>query len=261
MGFFTPKVTCSVCGKECGLKRYTISNKGWCCPSCFSSAGFSAMTPIRTMSPETIRAIIQKRGEDKASLQAFQITKEVGGWLKIDENRREWYIPDGFAGKTKNPRIHSFNDIVGYELLEDGDSITKGGLGRAFAGGLMFGGVGAIVGGATGKRKTKATCTSLKVKITLNDITMPIEYINLITTETKKSGFLYKACEGQAQEILSILQVICELNKTTVQTTVDVTPEQLISSADEIMKFKQLLDAGVITEEEFVNQKKHLLGL
>ena len=34
-----------------------------------------------------------------------------------------------------------------------------------------------------------------------------------------------------------------------------------LSAADEILKFKQLLDAGIITEEEFQAKKKQLLGL
>lgn len=33
-----------------------------------------------------------------------------------------------------------------------------------------------------------------------------------------------------------------------------------VSSADEILKYKQLLDQGVITEEEFQNKKKELMG-
>lgn len=259
MGLFSPKVVCSVCGKECGLNRYQIENKEWCCSECFSKAGFKAMTSITIMNAETIRATIQKREQDKTSLQSFRITREVARWLKIDENRKEWYIPDGFAGKAKNPRIHRFDEILGYELLEDGDSITKGGLGRAVAGGLLFGGVGAVVGGVTGKKKTKNTCTSLRVKITLNDITMSTEYINLIASETKKNGILYKTCEAQAQEIVSILQVICESCKAPQGIEYKVEPT--LSAADEIMKFKQLLDAGVITQEEFEAQKKQLLGL
>lgn len=34
-----------------------------------------------------------------------------------------------------------------------------------------------------------------------------------------------------------------------------------ISSADEIRKYKVLLDEGIITEEEFISKKKQLLGL
>ncbi len=45
-------------------------------------------------------------------------------------------------------------------------------------------------------------------------------------------------------------------NKTAPQTTVI---EQKTSSADELIKFKQLLDAGVITQEEFDKKKQELL--
>ena len=36
---------------------------------------------------------------------------------------------------------------------------------------------------------------------------------------------------------------------------------QNVSAADEITKFKQLLDTGIITQEEFDAKKKQLLGL
>jgi len=38
-------------------------------------------------------------------------------------------------------------------------------------------------------------------------------------------------------------------------------PPTTVSSADEIMKFKQLLDSGIITQEEFDTKKKELLGM
>ncbi|MBO4954279.1 MAG: SHOCT domain-containing protein, partial [Clostridia bacterium] len=94
--------------------------------------------------------------------------------------------------------------------------------------------------------------------ITLNDMANPTVYINLITTETKKSSFLYKTCEKQAQEIVSLFQVMCEQNKTA---NTALTPLQETSSADEIKKYKELLDTGVITQEEFDSKKKQLLGL
>ncbi|EPZ54444.1 hypothetical protein H477_3583 [[Clostridium] sordellii ATCC 9714] len=49
--------------------------------------------------------------------------------------------------------MYNYKDIIEFELLEDGESITKGGLGRAVAGGVLLGGVGAIVGGVTGIEK------------------------------------------------------------------------------------------------------------
>ena len=39
------------------------------------------------------------------------------------------------------------------------------------------------------------------------------------------------------------------------------TDKAAVSSADELKKFKELLDMGVITQEEFDAKKKQLLGL
>ena len=103
------------------------------------------------------------------------------------------------------------------------------------------------------------TCSSLQIKITLNDITRPDVYVKFITTETKKSGIIYKTTYPLAQETMSIFNIISEsLKQETQQNTADKEP---ISAADEILKFKQLLDAGIITQEEFEAKKKQLLNL
>ncbi len=251
MGFFSLKQTCSICGEDCGLNRFQLKNGGWLCAKCFRKAGFNLSTPIGLMSVQDIKNIIGGDSGNTEKLSSFTTTREIGNYLKVDENNKQWYVPG-------NSKIHSYDDVLDYELLEDGGSIAKGGLGRAVVGNVLFGGVGAIVGGVTGTKKSKPTCTSLKVKITLNDMATPTEYINLITTETKKSSSLYQVCEKQAQEIMAVFQVMCEQNKSA--STVPAQTQE-ISSADEIKKYKELLDSGIITQEEFELKKKQLLGL
>lgn len=60
-----------------------------------------------------------------------------------------------------------------------------------------------------------------------------------------------------------IKEKIMELKMGNVQNinTVETAKIDVMSSADEIIKFKQLFDAGVITQEEFEAKKKQLLGL
>ena len=215
-------------------------------------------SPIKTMSAESIKGLIKRKEDSLQELHSLTITKDFGSYIKFDENNRKWFIPDGMFGGVKNPIIYSFDDIIAFELLEDGNSITKGGTGRAISGGLLFGGVGAIVGGTTAKRKTKSTCTKLQIKITINNITTPAIYINLIVSETKTDGFVYKTAYSSAQNILSVLQIICENNKSTQESTLD---GRTSSPADEIIKYKNLLDQGIITKEEFDIKKKELLGL
>lgn len=45
------------------------------------------------------------------------------------------------------------------------------------------------------------------------------------------------------------------------QASANAISDKVISSADEIKKFKELLDMGIITQEEFDAKKKQLLGL
>lgn len=61
---------------------------------------------------------------------------------------------------------------------------------------------------------------------------------------------------GQMQEIADYIRAkIEECKKQKSGQTVAV------SAADELKKFKELLDSGVITQEEFDAKKKQLLGL
>lgn len=88
---------------------------------------------------------------------------------------------------------------------------------------------------------------------------IPIVYINFIESETKKDGALYKQLYTQAQEALSLLSIIAESNKSNTNSAVE--QQNNLSVADEILKFKQLLDSGIISQEEFDAKKKQLLGL
>ena len=255
MGFFDLKVKCSICDKEAGLNRYQIANKGWICKDCFKKAGFNLATPIKKMTVEDIINVLDKNDENKRNFEQFNATKIIGNF-EIDDNSKKWIINNkGLFSKNVVPKIFNYSDIVDFELLEDGESIAKGGLGRAVVGGVLFGGIGAVVGGITGKKKSKPGCNSLKIKITLNDINNSSVYVNFITTSVKKNSFIYKTEFDLAQKCLSTLQVI------TNDATENIKESSTGSDADEIRKFKKLLDEGIITKEEFEAKKKQLLGL
>ena len=261
MGFFDLKATCINCEKEIGLNRFKTA-EGWICPDCFKLCGYNMMTPIKTKTISDIRADITKKDLQKEELTKFTATKKIGTFIEFDEINKRWLIPDGFMGGKKNPRIYNFDDVIEYELLEDVDTITKGGLGRALAGGILFGGVGAIVGGVTGGKKSKSVINSLRIKITVNDIQNPAIYINLISVKTKSDSFIYKAHYNYAQEILSVFSLIQKQNESIqIAASTEEHKDKTVSPADEILKYKALLDEGVLTQEEFEAKKKQLLSL
>lgn len=251
MGFFDIKAKCSICDNDIGLNRYQLSKDVWICQSCLKKAGGTGeFYNLKQMSIDEIKNLI-KLNDNK--LISFVPTKKIGNYFYLDENNKQWAVPSiSITGKIKNLKIYNYSDIVDFELIEDGNSITKGGLGRAIVGGALFGGTGAIVGGATGGKKSKATCSKLQIKITINNLEVATVYIDFITTEFKKDSFVYKEAYNSAQKVLSILQLICKTSNNSNNT-------EHISNADEIKKYKELLDIGAITQEEFEKKKRELL--
>lgn len=158
-----------------------------------------------------ISMIMASRGFKKSSIEGghskeiedFASTSEVPGYIKFNDNTKQVLISPKF-----NPRIVNYSDILDFELVEDGETvITKGGLGKAVVGGMLFGGVGAIVGSNTSKRKSKTSISILKIKIVVRDMSNPNSYINLITTSTQTDSFIYKNSYEVAQKIMSMLQI------------------------------------------------------
>lgn len=137
----------------------------------------------------------------------FKPTKKIEKYFYVDDVNKQWCVPCSKESKA----VYNFSDLLDYELIENGNTVTSVSLGRAIAGGLAFGGLGAVIGGMTGKQKP--TCDKLQIKITVKDIKHPALYITLIDFEVKKDGMIYQNCIRSAQEIVSMLQVIKSINE------------------------------------------------
>lgn len=194
---------------------------------------------------------------------SFGVTKAVGNFLWINENKRTVAVPKtNLFGAVTGLTTFKYEDILDFELIQDGKSvINKGGLGRAAIGGLLFGGSGAIVGTLTGSRKQTETCTELRVKITLNNIERPSVFIDFVKgTSISKGNILYRQLANAAETVMSLLQVITNETFSNEPTSSQEKSGQ-VSSADEIRKYKGLLDDGIISQEEFDAKKRQLLDL
>lgn len=239
---------CLICGKSLGAfsGKFVVLD-GYVCNTCGKKAGLDSKTGGQ-YSSDVIKEMIKVREQNEELINNFKPTKEIGD-ISFDDNSKSFIL--------HKKDLYSYNQISSFELLEDGDSITKGGLGSAVAGGVLFGGIGAIVGGVTGRKKTKKICKSLQIKITLKNSPKQTEYIEIISTDTKTDGIVYKVACNLAQETLSALQIAVDTSESSTAPQVN----QSSSAADEILKFKKLLDEGIITEEEFKAKKAQLLSL
>ena len=103
-------------------------------------------------------------------------------------------------------------------------------------------------------------------KLFKRNIDLPLDSINS-TEVVKRSGIINISTSSQKIHFESLLNaeeisiVINDLIRNRQKKPSTTTIIQQSDAADELSKFKNLLDQGVITQEEFDAKKKQLLGL
>lgn len=170
----------------------------------------------------------------------------IGGKFFADPKRRVFKA----AGQKSEC---SYSDLIDFELCENGETVMKGGVGRAIVGGALFGVAGAIVGANT--RKSRQMVNSLYIRITTRTVGML--RICFFMTPTPSDSFVYRVNKDIAEKIITQLEIIADSNKNASNMNCNNSES---SVADELLKMKKLLDMGVLTQSEFEDQKKKLLN-
>ena len=152
-------------------------------------------------------------------------------------------------------RFINFSDILNCEIDENGETIISGNLGKALVGGAILGPVGAIAGAAS-KKKVTSTVNNVDLKITLNNISHPRRIYSFLDKPCKRKDSEYIYARKRAEHVYSTIIAIINKNKVPIQNSESMSS---LSPADEILKYKKLLDIGAITQEEFNSKKKQLL--
>lgn len=80
------------------------------------------------------------------------------------------------------------------------------------------------------------------------------------TTNDNRFTF-YNKYLAEMEKARDYIQNKINESRAPQNVVVQAAPAAAVSGADEIIKYKQLLDAGVITQEEFEAKKKQILGL
>ncbi len=103
---------------------------------------------------------------------------------------------------------------------------------------------------------------SIKIE-NINDITYQKRLLQgIITIDTYKETFSVGLDNKYSQNVNKALnEEFDKLKDKMNNSSNSQTNTQTTSAIDEIRKFKQLLDEGIITQEEFNSKKKELLGL
>lgn len=225
MGIFTKNI-CSICNEGNGSKKLA---DGYICKDCVKKCfPFIVTLSWKDISSENANRAIEATNQNEQLSQIFKPTKKVEKYISFDEVNKLWKANSSVV-------IFNYNDIINFELIEDGNSISQG----AFTGGIQ----------------TNKIISELKIKITTRKEMCPEIYIFFVVTgSVKANSIVYRSYKRAAESIISQLTIIADsVNR--------VGRENQFSEADEILKYKKLCDNGIITQEEFIAKKNQLLGL
>lgn len=157
-------------------------------------------------------------------------------------------------------------ELLSCEVFIDGQSESRtdrgSQLGGAVIGGLLFGPAGAIIGGLSGTRRTSRKIASVQLRIEVDEPKNPLHDIILLNKEVgPKDKRLSSALTDARTWHANIAALI---RKATLDNQLRNSHEksngsELASIADEIKKFAELKDRGLLTPLEFERLKEKLL--
>jgi len=171
--------------------------------------------------------------------------------------------------------VVNYDQIISVEYIENDIVINSKStirtIGGALIGGALAGGAGAIIGGLSGDSTSINKINKIIVRIRIRDINTPIIEILAFdckwTVERKPikpNDVLCRVHANPAKEIVNVLSVIIdEVDRKAKPIEQAITPhrnDNHILVADELMKLVELKEKGVLSESEFCDQKRKLLG-
>jgi hypothetical protein len=168
------------------------------------------------------------------------------------------FVGGFFNGKKEvvDVNVYKISNIIGYKVIEDGVTISKGGLGRAFIGGVLFGEAGAVVGAITGEKKESKKVTELRIDIEMNDTVAPLVTLSMFTKGLSMSTdtMMYTYYLESLRKVASTINVFLKRNESKDSGVV-------LDKFEQVKKYKDLLDNGIITQEEYEKKRKELLEI
>ena len=176
----------------------------------------------------------------------------------------------------------NFDDLIDFEIIENGSSVIQGKVGATLVGGFLLGSVGALAGSSSAKKVSNISDNlTLKVYLNNNEINVISEIINGYSIA--KNSYEYQQLSKRVDEIVGMLKYIKaqSLNNTYTfkeekkieeyedysvpkkvieETPKDIENENNSNSLEQLEKLAELKAKGIITEEEFDENKKKILG-
>lgn len=209
----------------------------------------------------------RKKGE-KSTIN----TREIGNYLFLMDDFFKVLVLVG----PDDHEIFNYSDIIEVSYEENGSQLYTKSAGRtvggAIVGGVLMGGAGAVIGGLSGASKQNKEIKNMDIKILLRSTsrTSCVLHFNdvdrVLKTKEEADRKLYETYVQNANQAKDVLSVIIDDAKQASAPIAQPITQPVVapassSVADELAKLAKLKADGILTDEEFRDQKSKLLGL
>lgn len=244
--------------------KVKLKDGNFLCKAHWKKLGFNSTTDVNKIEKITTELAVEYLTSGKSLKDQFnlekQSSKDIYTKTKLDFKRNnDLVISNVYFSNDKKQLFIDKNIYTAYSLIDYSDiqaikanvndktvekhhRITRG-----VIGGTLLGPTGAAIGALTGGNKY-TEYSRLSVSLILKG--HPIREVTFLTTKTKADSILGKLALKELQQFVLEVERIIANNQQ---------PD--FNGADEILKYKKLLDEEIITQEEFNTKKKELLGL
>ena len=207
-------------------------------------AEYVESTEVEVKAENTKASIIAMR-ETK-----FKATKSFLEYIEFDDTNKWWRVKRVYKDYRQEYEYHEYSEVIDVELSHDISEKTTTKQNWGTLNYLIGDTMGALTEGSTST--TKKTINSCMILVTTDSVAEPTVYVPF-------AGNIAEI----AEQCLAVFKIIKSNNERSNATSAQQAAPVInqVSAADELIKFKGLLDAGVLTQEEFDKKKAELLNL
>lgn len=195
----------------------------------------------------------------ESKIAAVKPPRIMSSGLAVDAGRRAVILINN--GSDHTFRTYQAHELLSCELVVDNEVITRTSrpsqLAGAAVGGLIFGKTGAVVGGLTGKKRSRNKARSIKLLLMLDDPDNPTDEVVFDSVaEGQRFHSLVTGIMRKAQIARSTSSVPEKAAEHASVKPAEVTPSDVLRQLKEL---GSLHSSGTITDAEFEEAKAAIL--
>jgi len=166
-----------------------------------AAIGISVNSEKNKTSPDKSIEEIKKLNDFTIS-QCIKVPDPVISTVVAVDNDRHKVVFAYNDGSNISIEMFSASDILESELIENNQSVIKTSrssqVAGAAVGGILFGGLGAVVGGVTGKKVETVVVDTVGVRVTVNNLASPVRNYYFLNSPVPKNSPQYNSAISQA---------------------------------------------------------------